>query len=117
MNINFHLLLIIAFFSTSSFSLSLSDELLDSLTLEELEQKLHITYESQNEVEKFLLSSSFMGNPENNCALRDDYKIPNFFNFMPAFKGKVFKIGDRISFGNHCFYKYQVLQVKKILLY
>ena len=103
MNINFHLLLIIAFFSTSSFSLSLSDELLDSLTLEELEQKLHITYESQNEVEKFLLSSSFMGNPENNCALRDDYKIPNFFNFMPAFKGKVFKIGDRISFGNHCF--------------
>ena len=38
-----------------------------------------------------------------NCELRDDYKIPSFFMFFPAYKGKLRKVGDRLSYTNYCF--------------
>ena len=38
-----------------------------------------------------------------NCELRDDYKIPSFFMFFPAYKGKLRHLGDRLSYSNYCF--------------
>lgn len=45
------------------------------------------------------LSSVFSGN----CELRTDYDIPRIFTFVPAFKGKINKVGDTIVFTNTCF--------------
>lgn len=103
--------IILSFFIVSSvisvsFS-SLEDEELSNLSLYDLEERLHITYEPMSLLESLLYESqsTFLGEPENNCEKRDDYKIPQFFTFMPAFKGKVSKVGDSITFGNFCFKK------------
>ena len=104
--------IILSFFIVSSvisvsFS-SLEDEELSNLSLYDLEERLHITYEPMSLLESLLYESqsTFLGEPENNCEKRDDYKIPQFFTFMPAFKGKVSKVGDSITFGNFCLKKY-----------
>ena len=38
-----------------------------------------------------------------NCELRNDYDIPRIMTFLPAYKGKVHKVGDTLVFTNTCF--------------
>ena len=68
------------------------------------EDPLTITDKLINKANKFkrYLHSIPQGD---NCANRKDYKIPEIFQYLPAYKGLLKKEGDSLSFKNFCFNK------------
>ena len=84
--------------------------------IDAIASKFKVTYEPMSNTELLMgpspqtfFSKPFLSNEKvprgGNCELRDDYKIPSFFMFFPAYKGKLRHIGDSLSFKNYCFQK------------
>ena len=80
--------------------------------IDAIASKFKVTYEPMSNTELLMgpspqtfFSKPFLSNEKvprgGNCELRDDYKIPSFFMFFPAYKGKLRHIGDSLSFKNY----------------
>lgn len=98
--------LVLAFILSTFLCFSISEEVDRELKqFEDLERTLGITEEEDTLSEFFYKLSLPKVNGENKCAIRDKYKIPKFFQFIPSLKAKVFKVGDKVEFENYCFQK------------
>lgn len=104
-----------------SINFAINDDV-TSLSSSEVESLLEVTYEEQSFLEQFLTSSSsFLSENSNHCANRENFTGPDFFMFVPDFKGKVKRMNDSITFSNTCFKKNTLTFIsetdKEIILY
>ena len=92
--------------------------------IQKLSSKFKLTYDPLSNAELLLgsdpknfFSTPFLSDKKiplgGNCEHRNDYKIPEVFMFFPAFKGKLKKVGERLSFTNHCFKKNTLTMIEQ----
>lgn len=80
------------------------NDLFKNLSDEELFDKIGMTVTNLSYKEMFFDKLNYYINSDyNNCAVRKDFELPDLFMFMPILKGKLFNVGDKFTYANHCF--------------